>query len=207
MIITSVKLKTYLLKKYLFPTEGLIGRQRVGKQFGSGPGSQCRSLLRNQYWFLSIRGERMARYTMELGGKSAAIVLDDMETDEAVQSLTGSLCMLSGQVCSIGLDGPVLRPHRPVPSHALLAPAFRAWALLAWALFLCVSPGLQENAGRFAQVQAHRLPGTLEVASQRSVLQGPMLTQQIATGFGQRQREPPIAFALVVELPAYLEER
>jgi acyl-CoA reductase-like NAD-dependent aldehyde dehydrogenase len=48
----------------------------------------------------SILGERMARYTMELGGKSAAIVLDDMETDEAVQSLTGSLCMLSGQVCA-----------------------------------------------------------------------------------------------------------
>src|SRR5258708_3526113 len=83
MIITSVKLKTYLLKKYLFPTEGLIGRQRVGEQVWSGPGSQCRSLLRNQYWFPWIRGERMARYTMELGGKSAAIVLDDMETDGA----------------------------------------------------------------------------------------------------------------------------
>jgi acyl-CoA reductase-like NAD-dependent aldehyde dehydrogenase len=48
----------------------------------------------------SILGERMARYTMELGGKSAAIVLDDMGTDEAVQSLAGSLCMLSGQTCA-----------------------------------------------------------------------------------------------------------
>jgi aldehyde dehydrogenase (NAD+) len=48
----------------------------------------------------SILGERMARYTMELGGKSAAIVLDDMGTEEAVKSLTGSLCMLSGQVCA-----------------------------------------------------------------------------------------------------------
>jgi betaine-aldehyde dehydrogenase len=48
----------------------------------------------------SILGERMARYTMELGGKSAAIVLDDFGTDEAVQSLTGSLCRLSGQVCA-----------------------------------------------------------------------------------------------------------
>jgi acyl-CoA reductase-like NAD-dependent aldehyde dehydrogenase len=57
-------------------------------------------LLRNQYWFSSILGERAARYTMELGGKSAAIVLDDMETDEAMQSLTRSLCMLSGQVCA-----------------------------------------------------------------------------------------------------------
>jgi betaine-aldehyde dehydrogenase len=48
----------------------------------------------------SILGERMARYTMELGGKSAAIVLDDFGVDEAVQNLTGSLCRLSGQVCA-----------------------------------------------------------------------------------------------------------
>lgn len=48
----------------------------------------------------SILGERMARYTMELGGKSAAIVLDDYGVDEAVESLTGSLCRLSGQVCA-----------------------------------------------------------------------------------------------------------
>src|SRR6202012_5119325 len=48
----------------------------------------------------SILGERMARYTMELGGKSAAIVLDDFGVDEAVANLTGSLCRLSGQVCA-----------------------------------------------------------------------------------------------------------
>ena len=48
----------------------------------------------------SILGERMARYTMELGGKSAAIVLDDFDTEEAVQSLTGSICIMSGQVCA-----------------------------------------------------------------------------------------------------------
>jgi betaine-aldehyde dehydrogenase len=48
----------------------------------------------------SILGERMARYTMELGGKSAAIVLDDFGVDEAVRNLTGSLCAISGQVCA-----------------------------------------------------------------------------------------------------------
>jgi aldehyde dehydrogenase (NAD+) len=48
----------------------------------------------------SILGQRMARYTMELGGKSAAIVLDDMSVEEAVGSLTGSLCAMSGQVCA-----------------------------------------------------------------------------------------------------------
>jgi betaine-aldehyde dehydrogenase len=48
----------------------------------------------------SILGERMARYTMELGGKSAAIVLDDFGVDEAVRNLTGALCAISGQVCA-----------------------------------------------------------------------------------------------------------
>ena len=48
----------------------------------------------------SILGERMARYTMALGGKSAAIVLDDMSTEVAVKTLAGSLCMMSGQVCA-----------------------------------------------------------------------------------------------------------
>jgi betaine-aldehyde dehydrogenase len=48
----------------------------------------------------SILAERMARFTMELGGKSAAIVLDDIDVDEAVQSLAGGVCLLSGQVCA-----------------------------------------------------------------------------------------------------------
>jgi betaine-aldehyde dehydrogenase len=47
----------------------------------------------------SILGDRMARYTMELGGKSAAIILDDMDAEEAVDILTKDLCLLSGQVC------------------------------------------------------------------------------------------------------------
>ena len=48
----------------------------------------------------SIVASRMGRYTMELGGKSAAIVLDDMETETAVQSLSGSVCAMSGQICA-----------------------------------------------------------------------------------------------------------
>lgn len=47
----------------------------------------------------SICGERIARYTLELGGKSAAIVRDDFPIEEAAASLTQSIIMLSGQVC------------------------------------------------------------------------------------------------------------
>jgi acyl-CoA reductase-like NAD-dependent aldehyde dehydrogenase len=48
----------------------------------------------------SICGERIARCTLELGGKSAAVVLDDMDLEVAAQALAGAECFLSGQICS-----------------------------------------------------------------------------------------------------------
>ena len=48
----------------------------------------------------SICGERIARVTLELGGKSAAVVLDDMDLGQAATALSGAECFLSGQVCS-----------------------------------------------------------------------------------------------------------
>ncbi len=48
----------------------------------------------------SLCGERIARCTLELGGKSAAVILDDMDLGTAAQTLAGAECFLSGQVCS-----------------------------------------------------------------------------------------------------------
>jgi aldehyde dehydrogenase (NAD+) len=48
----------------------------------------------------SICGERIARCTLELGGKSAAVVLDDMDVSTAAATLARAECMLTGQVCS-----------------------------------------------------------------------------------------------------------
>jgi acyl-CoA reductase-like NAD-dependent aldehyde dehydrogenase len=48
----------------------------------------------------SICGERIARCTLELGGKSAAVILDDIDIETAAQTLAQSECFLSGQVCS-----------------------------------------------------------------------------------------------------------
>ncbi len=48
----------------------------------------------------SICGERIARCTLELGGKSAALILDDMDLNEAAATLARAECMLAGQVCS-----------------------------------------------------------------------------------------------------------
>jgi aldehyde dehydrogenase (NAD+) len=49
----------------------------------------------------SVCGERIARCTLELGGKSAAIVRDDFSTEAAAKLLGSTITMLSGQVCAM----------------------------------------------------------------------------------------------------------
>ncbi|MEW6272193.1 MAG: aldehyde dehydrogenase [Thermodesulfobacteriota bacterium] len=48
----------------------------------------------------AICGERIARCTLELGGKSPAVILDDYDVDAAAESIAQSARFLSGQVCS-----------------------------------------------------------------------------------------------------------
>lgn len=48
----------------------------------------------------SICGERIARCTLELGGKSAALVLDDADMDQVAQAMAGTATMMTGQVCA-----------------------------------------------------------------------------------------------------------
>jgi acyl-CoA reductase-like NAD-dependent aldehyde dehydrogenase len=48
----------------------------------------------------SLCGERIARVTLELGGKSAAVILDDYDISTAAAGITGRACMMTGQVCS-----------------------------------------------------------------------------------------------------------
>ena len=48
----------------------------------------------------ALCGERIARCTLELGGKSAAVILDDMDLETAASTIAGAECFLSGQVCS-----------------------------------------------------------------------------------------------------------
>ena len=49
----------------------------------------------------SVCGERIARCTLELGGKSAAIVYDDFPISAAAKLLTGTITLMSGQVCAM----------------------------------------------------------------------------------------------------------
>ena len=48
----------------------------------------------------SICGERIARCTLELGGKSAALVLEDANAAKVAGELAQSTAMMSGQVCA-----------------------------------------------------------------------------------------------------------
>jgi acyl-CoA reductase-like NAD-dependent aldehyde dehydrogenase len=48
----------------------------------------------------SLCGDRIARVTLELGGKSAGVVLDDYDLEAAAESLTSSAIVMTGQVCS-----------------------------------------------------------------------------------------------------------
>lgn len=48
----------------------------------------------------SLCGERVARYTLELGGKSATVILDDVDIAAAAAAIAGPACIMSGQVCS-----------------------------------------------------------------------------------------------------------
>ena len=48
----------------------------------------------------AILGGRIARMTLELGGKSAAVILDDADIESAAKTLARAECAMTGQVCS-----------------------------------------------------------------------------------------------------------
>jgi acyl-CoA reductase-like NAD-dependent aldehyde dehydrogenase len=71
----------------------------------------------------SLCGERIARCTLELGGKSAAVILDDIDLETAAKTLARAECALSGQVCS-SLTRIVVSKHRHDELVDALAGAF-----------------------------------------------------------------------------------
>lgn len=48
----------------------------------------------------ALCGERVARYSLELGGKSAAVLMDDYDIDAAADAIAPPACMMTGQICS-----------------------------------------------------------------------------------------------------------
>ena len=75
----------------------------------------------------ALCGERIARCTLELGGKSAAVILDDIDLGTAAQTIARAECALSGQVCS-SLTRIVVSANRHDELVAALADSFSAVA-------------------------------------------------------------------------------
>ncbi len=48
----------------------------------------------------SVCADRIARVTLELGGKSAAIILDDYDLEVAANNLANAICVINGQNCA-----------------------------------------------------------------------------------------------------------
>ena len=59
----------------------------------------------------SVAAERIARVTLELGGKSPAIVTEDFPTEAAAKILGRTITVLSGQVCAM-LSRAIVPAHR-----------------------------------------------------------------------------------------------
>ncbi len=59
----------------------------------------------------SLCGERIARYTLELGGKSAAVVLDDYDLGAVAKNLAQNVRIMTGQVCA-SLTRVIVSEHR-----------------------------------------------------------------------------------------------
>ena len=74
-------------------SEQLVRDPRVDKIAFTGSSAVGRRIA-------SICGDRMARYTLELGGKSPAVILDDYDLGAAARLLADAECTLNGQVCS-----------------------------------------------------------------------------------------------------------
>jgi acyl-CoA reductase-like NAD-dependent aldehyde dehydrogenase len=74
-------------------SEALVRHPGIDKIAFTGSSATGRSIA-------AILGARMARYTLELGGKSAAIVLDDYDIEAAAKAIRSNATDMTGQVCA-----------------------------------------------------------------------------------------------------------
>ncbi|MFA7441363.1 MAG: aldehyde dehydrogenase [Sphingomonadaceae bacterium] len=75
------------------PSEALVRHPGVDKIAFTGSTVAGKNIA-------SILGSRMARYTMELGGKSAAVILDDYDIETAARTIAQRAPDMTGQVCA-----------------------------------------------------------------------------------------------------------
>ncbi len=97
-------------------SEGLVRNPGVDKVTFTGSTAAGRKIA-------SICGERIARCTLELGGKSPAILLDDYDIETAAMTIASGCGYLTGQVCHSLTRIVVSRPRHDAMVDALSAVA------------------------------------------------------------------------------------
>ncbi len=95
-------------------SEGLVRNPGVDKVTFTGSTAAGRKIA-------SICGERIARCTLELGGKSPALVLDDYDIATAAKTIASGCGYLTGQVCHSLTRIVVSRPRHEAMVEALAA--------------------------------------------------------------------------------------
>jgi betaine-aldehyde dehydrogenase len=74
-------------------SQALVEDERVDKVSFTGSSATGKRIA-------SIVGGRMGRFTMELGGKSAALILDDYDVETAAKAIAKRAADMTGQVCA-----------------------------------------------------------------------------------------------------------
>jgi betaine-aldehyde dehydrogenase len=95
-------------------SEGLVRNPDIDKVTFTGSTVAGRKIA-------SACGERIARYTLELGGKSPAIVLNDYDLGLAARTIASGLGYVTGQVCHSLTRVIVPRPRHNTMVEALSA--------------------------------------------------------------------------------------
>ena len=95
-------------------SEMLVRDHRVDKISFTGSNAAGRKIG-------AICGDRVARCTLELGGKSAAIILDDYDVEVAANAISQSARLLTGQICSSLTRVVVSRERHDEMTQALVA--------------------------------------------------------------------------------------
>lgn len=85
-------------------SELLVRDRRVDKISFTGSTAAGRRIA-------ALCGERIARVSLELGGKSPALILDDYDLERAASTLAKAQCYISGQVCA-ALTRVIVSRHR-----------------------------------------------------------------------------------------------
>ncbi|MGE3690115.1 MAG: aldehyde dehydrogenase [Novosphingobium sp.] len=99
-------------------SEGLVRNPAIDKVTFTGSSAAGKRIA-------SICGERIARCTLELGGKSAAVICDDYDLEAAAASLAAGARTMTGQVCS-SLTRAIVGRHRHDAFVEALSSAFAA---------------------------------------------------------------------------------